>query len=227
MRRAIVTGASSGIGAAIARRLLDEGCAVTGLDRVTPRIALTGLTPVAVDLADGAALDAALALLEAPDILVHAAGLMRTGPLGALDHSAGETLWRVHVAAAERLADRLGPAMPTGGRIILIGSLSARGVGGRSQYAATKAALVALAKSWGAELIQRGVTVNVVSPAVTDTAMLTDPARAGVKPVMPPIGRYIRPEEVAGLVGFLASEAAAAITGQEILICGGSSLRGM
>ena len=108
---------------------------------------------------------------------------------------------------------------------MLIGSLSSRGVAGRSQYAASKAALVALARSWAVELLQRGVTVNVVAPATTATAMLADPARAGVAPVVPPIGRLIRPDEVAALTAFLLSEEAAAITGQEIFICGGATLR--
>lgn len=225
MRRALVTGSSSGIGAAIARRLLADGFSVAGLDRAAPTIEAEGFHPHAVDLGEAAALAGVLGRLETPDVVVHGAGVMRVGALGALDAAAGELLWRLHVACAERLADRFGPAMREGGRIVLIGSISARGVGGRSQYAATKAALVALAKSWAAELIGRGVTVNVVAPAVTATAMLDDPARAGVRPVMPPIGRYIRPEEVAALVAFLVSDEAAAITGQEILMCGGSSLR--
>jgi len=156
---------------------------------------------------------------------VHAAGLMRVGSLGALDEGDGETLWQLHVGCASALADALGPNLPAGGRIVLIGSLSSRGVAGRSQYAASKAALVALARSWAAELLQRGVTVNVVAPATTATAMLADPARAAVAPVVPPIGRLIRPDEVAALTAFLLSEDAAAITGQEIFICGGATLR--
>jgi NAD(P)-dependent dehydrogenase (short-subunit alcohol dehydrogenase family) len=95
---------------------------------------------------------------------------------------------------------------------------------GRSQYAATKAALIALARSWAAEVAPRGVTVNVVSPAATATAMLEDPSRASAAPKLPPIGRMIQPEEVAALVTFLLSQQAAAITGQDIQICGGSSL---
>jgi NAD(P)-dependent dehydrogenase (short-subunit alcohol dehydrogenase family) len=66
--------------------------------------------------------------------------------------------------------------------------------------------------------------VNVVSPAATETSMLQDPARAGSAPRMPPIGRLIKPAEIAALVAYLLSPAAAAITGQDIAICGGSSL---
>ena len=100
----------------------------------------------------------------------------------------------------------------------------AGGMPGRAQYAATKAALIALAKSWAAEVAPHGVTVNVVSPAATATAMLNDPNRVTAAPKLPPIGRLIQPEEVAALVSFLLSPQAAAITGQDIQICGGSSL---
>ncbi|WP_334538530.1 SDR family oxidoreductase [Bradyrhizobium sp. AZCC 2230] len=75
------------------------------------------------------------------------------------------------------------------------------------------------------ELAPRGITVNVVAPAATETPMLKDPTRANVAPKLPPIGRFIQPEEVAAAVAFLLSGEAAAITGQQLVICGGSSLR--
>ena len=225
-RLAVVTGSSSGIGLAIANTLLAEGWRVIGLDVAAPSITHDQFQSVALDLTDGAAVTKAALALVNVDALVHAAGVLRVGNVGALDHAGGELMWRIHVDAATRLADVLIPKMTaTGkGRVVFIGSRVAGGMPGRGQYAATKAALIALAKSWAAEVAPHGVTVNVVSPAATATAMLNDPNRVSSIPKLPPIGRLIQPEEVAALVSFLLSPQAAAITGQDIPICGGSSL---
>ncbi len=225
-RIAVVTGTSSGIGLAIARQLLANGWMVRGLDRAPATLEAENFAGQTVDLTDGVALEAALDGVV-PDALVHAAGVLRVGSLGALDPMDGEAMWRLHVDAATRLANRLLPAMQAQGRgrMVMVGSRVSSGIAGRSQYAASKAALVSLARSWAAESISKGVTVNVVSPAATDTPMLVDPARVGTAPRLPPIGRLIKPEEVAALVVFLLSSDAAAITGQDIAVCGGSSVR--
>lgn len=227
-RRALVTGSSSGIGAACARHLLGSGWHVTGLDLAPPCLSHPCFRGMEVDLCDAQATAAVLERAGAVRALVHAAGVLRTGRLEQLDPADGLQMWRLHVDAATRLARQLLPAMAAGGsgRVVLIGSRVSRGIAGRSQYAATKAALVALARSWAAEVVQRGVTVNVVSPAATETGMLSDPARQATPPKLPPRGRLIQPEEVAATVGFLLSDAAGAITGQEIVLCGGASLEG-
>lgn len=220
---ALVTGASSGIGAAIVERLLRDGWRVTGISRRPRLFDHPAFDHLPLDLGNVDAIAAAMAGM-APTALVHAAGILKVGKLGALDHEDGAAMWRLHVDVAERLADALAPCLPEGGRIVFIGSRTASGAAGRGQYAATKAALVALARSWAMELAPRGITVNVVAPAATETPMLKDPTRSGVAPKMPPIGRYIRPDEVAATVAFLLSPEAAAITGQQLVICGGSSL---
>jgi len=224
--RAVVTGSSSGIGQAIAARLLADGWRVQGWDLAPPNLAHERFEPRLVDLCDAGETTAAAQAAGDVQALVHAAGVLRVAPLGRLQAADGTLMWRLHVEAAARMADVLLPRMAARrqGRMLLVGSRVAQGKAGRSQYAATKAALVALARSWAAEVVAAGVTVNVVSPAATQTPMLADPARRAEPPQPPPLGRLIHPDEVAALVAFLLSPPAAAITGQDIAICGGSSL---
>lgn len=223
-RLALVSGVSSGIGQQIAAELLDTGWQVIGLSRNNPTLRHPGLRHVAVDLADVSALDAAMTQIGQLDAIVHAAGVLKVGTVGGLDPADGETMWRLHVLAAERIVNALVDRMADGGRVVLIGSRTAAGSAGRSQYAATKAALVGMARSWAIELASRGICVNVVAPAATDTPMLKDPGRAGVLPKMPPMGRLVQPAEIAGTVAFLLGDSARSITGQQIVVCAGSSL---
>jgi NAD(P)-dependent dehydrogenase (short-subunit alcohol dehydrogenase family) len=223
-RTAVVTGVSSGIGQAIARRLLEDGWEVVGLSRTRPAPdVLPGVDWRTVDLAHG---DVARVVADLTQVhaLVHAAGFQESGPLRELDPAATDRMHAVHVGAAVRLASSLEGRLADGGRILLIGSRTADGAWGKSQYAATKAALRALGRSWAMELASRGVTVNVLEPGPTATAMTTDPRRAGTPPRTPPLGRLVRAEEVASYASFLLEETGAMVTGQHLVICAGASL---
>ncbi len=224
--RVLVTGTSSGIGQAVAQYLIAHDYEVCGLDISHPTINDPKFKHIELDLTDGQAIDRYLAQAETFDSFVHCAGVLRVNPVGALNPSDLDLMWRIHVAALTRLANIVIPRMVAQqyGRVVLVGSRVAQGLPGRSQYAATKAALIALAKSWAAETVADGVTVNVVSPAATQTAMLADPSRQSVSPKVPPIGRLIKPEEIASFVAYLLSPMAAPITGQDVQICGGATL---
>ena len=227
--RAVVTGASAGIGRAIAAQLLDGGWQVAGLDRSAGTLNHPAYAHHLIDLGDDAAIQTLANTLPA-QALVHAAGFMHTARLDALDLPAGQAMWQLHVQAAAALAQAWLPHLREagrngrGGRVVFIGSRISQGFPGRGQYAAVKAALVAMARSWAAEWASEGITFNVVSPAATATGLLDAAARASSPPKLPPMGRLIQPEEVAALVTYLLSPPAAPLTGQELTLCGGSSL---
>ncbi|CAB3731093.1 SDR family NAD(P)-dependent oxidoreductase [Achromobacter piechaudii] len=227
----VLTGAASGIGLALAERLLAAGWQVTGVD-----IAPAAITDNAqylhlvCDLSDPVALQALCARLDGcnPTAFVHCAGLVRTG--GALDTRPEDAalLWSVHGAAPIALVRALAPQLPDGrGRIVLVSSRAVLGRANRLAYAATKSAQIGLARSLAAELIGRGVTVNVIAPGAVDTPMLSDPKRGAAPSVQLPLGRLIEAREVAASIAFFLSDDAGAITGQTLYVCGGASLGSM
>lgn len=227
-QKAIVTGCSSGIGRAIAQRLLTEGWQVVGICRSAMPWEHERLRVVHADVSNIANIPEICAEIQTDGLpvhaFIHAAGFMRTAALGSLNTADGQAMWTVHVQAAEALANGLLQFMPDGARIVLIGSRVAQGAPTRSQYAATKAALIGMTRSWAVELATRGITANVIAPGATDTPFLRDPLRANTQPKLPPIGRFVDPQEVAELAAFLVGPMGGAMTGQHLVMCGGASL---
>lgn len=227
---ALVTGVSSGIGLAVARRLSNNGWRVEGVDVAEPPADVALHHFIRLNLGDAIAVAQALDsfAISAPTAFIHCAGIMRSDRDPATKADCGATLWMLHVGAAARIAHHIAPVMPDRkGRFVFVSSRAAEGRAERSLYAASKAALSGLARSLAIEHVARGITANVVAPAATNTPQLHDPARrdASVRPL--PIGRVIEPDEVAATIAFFAGREAGAITGQTILQCGGASLAGV
>ncbi len=227
-KRALVTGAASGIGLASARALQDGGAEVLGLDLA----ASDGAFPIlACDLRDEAQIIAAVAegarRLGGFDILVNNAGILEEQPLGQLTSAHIDRMFAVNVRGAMLVAREVLPHLPKGGRIInIVSELAYLGRAGASVYAATKAAMLGATRSWARELAP-DILVNAVAPGPTDTPLLafeqlTEAQR--VEETANPIGRIGRPEEVAAAVVFLAGPGATFFTGQCLGANGGAAM---
>lgn len=237
MSRALVTGASRGIGAAIARALAREGHHVivnfrsqpAEAEQVCAAIRSEGgqASALGFDVRDRTAVDAALeALLQDADpieVLVNNAGFTRDNAFPAIPFADWDAVTRTTLDGFYNVTRPL--VMPMvrrkRGRIINIASVSGvTGNRGQTHYAAAKAGLIAATKSLAKELGKRRITVNAVVPGLIDTDMLKGaPLDEVMKQI--PLGRLGQAEEVADLVAFLASEKASYITGQAIGINGG------
>lgn len=235
--RALVTGGSGVIGAAICRALAAGGAEVvvhagTGMERaeaVAEGIRAAGgqAKPVQFDLADGAACSAAMnELVETGPlhILVHNAGIHADAPLAGMDADTWERVIEINLNGFHRVVQ---PALlpmcrARWGRVIAISSVAARlGNRGQANYSAAKAGLHGAVFALAREVASRGVTSNVVAPGIIESPMTDKGFDAVTLKQMVPAGRMGQPEEVAGLVAFLCSDHAAYINGQLIGVDGG------
>lgn len=234
-RRALVTGAAGGIGGAVVARLLADGYAITGTDRpgTTPR---SDCDWVAAELTD----PDAIALLNGParggfDVVVHAAAASVDG--GVLDTPPADfaRLYDINTLGAVRLIQAFAPAMRGAGRgcFVLLSSINARfATPGLAAYAMSKAALDSLVRCAAEELAGDGIRVVGVAPASIDTPLLIAKFEAAPVPQAAraanvrrhPLARIGTPAEVAALVAFMASDAAAFITGSVHLVDGGAAV---
>ena len=238
-KTALVTGGSRGIGAACAKLLAARGAAVAltyskSADRAEELVAgivASGGTAFAVkaDVADAA--EAKAGVVQAVeklggrlDILVNNAGIAEHGAVGELTDAAFEKMVDVNIRGVWHTTSTALAHLSEDGRIVNIGSFFSERVPapGTSAYGMTKHAVAGMTKGWARDLAGRRITVNTVEPGPIETeANPDDGERSAAIKAMVPLGRYGQPEEIAELVAFLASPAAAYITGAQILIDGG------
>jgi NAD(P)-dependent dehydrogenase (short-subunit alcohol dehydrogenase family) len=228
LRRAIVSGGSAGIGAEVCRQLLATGYEVISLARRSGDIRDPQFSAIEVDPSDAAATRRVVFELarERPATpLVHNAGAVRERPLEQVTPEDLDALVGLHLAAPISLlqANLAHMRQENYGRVVLVSTRAVLGLAKRTVYSATKAGLLGLARTWALELGPQGITVNVVAPGWIATAFadgLDTTARRQVE-ASTPLGRWGAPEDVAGAVVYLASPAAAFLTGQTILVGGG------
>lgn len=227
-RSVLVTGGNRGIGYAVARAFVEDGdnVAITYRSGEPPE----GVLGVKCDVTDVNEVDQAFAHVEdrhgPAEVLVANAGVTRDGLLLRMSEEDFTTVVDTNLFGAFRVVKRAAKGMLRArkGRVILISSAVAYlGQAGQANYAASKAGLVGFARSLARELGSRNITVNVVAPGYTTTdmtAVLPEEYKAAmIKQI--PLGRPAKPEEVAGVVRFFASDAAAYITGAVVPVDGG------
>jgi Short-chain alcohol dehydrogenase of unknown specificity len=247
-RHAIVTGAGSGAGEAIALALAAEGATVTALGRrLAPLAALAmrsdRIVPVAADVTDrpglGAAIAEAAARNGAPSLVIANAGAAESAPFAKTDEALFRAMLDVNLAGVfntfQASLETMDAARP--GQLVAIASTaSLKGYAYASAYAAAKHGVLGLVRSLALELAKTKLTVNAICPGFMDTPMLErsidnivektgrsrEEARASLTKGNPQ-GRFIAPSEIAGTVLWLASDAAASVTGQAISLSGGET----
>jgi len=227
-RSVLVTGGNRGIGLAIAQAFKAQGdnVAITYRSGVAP----DGFVAVKADVTDTAAIEAAFVEAEAIngpiEVLIANAGITRDGLILRMSDEDFEDVVNTNLTGVFRCARRASKSMLKlkRGRIIIIGSVvGLSGSAGQVNYATTKAGLIGMARSLARELGVRGITTNVIAPGFVNTdmtAVLDEELKKGILSTIP-LNRYAEAGEVAGVATFLASEAAAYITGAVIPVDGG------
>ncbi|MBU4610903.1 SDR family oxidoreductase [Achromobacter sp. GG226] len=231
---AIVTGASAGIGAAICQSMLDAGYTVVSLARRAPETTHARLHHREVDLLDAAATTQAAQEVGAAfpvSHVIHNAGVIWPALLPEVKLEDLQGLTQLHLGAAISLVQACLPGMQARGfgRIVLMSSRGALGLPTRTAYAATKAGMLGMARTWALELAPHGITVNVVAPGPIQTDMFYEVVEAGSEREQRladsiPVKRLGRADDVSRAVMFFADPANGFVTGQTLFVCGGASV---
>lgn len=238
-RLAVVTGAASGIGQAVAKRLLHEGADVLAVDineaGLVP-VVEAGARPLAADLGDPAARARVIEAGRGAHYLVNAAGILFVRPIFDVSLDEWRRIWAVNVDSMFFLIQGIGPTMPSGSAIVNLSSSSAKAAGTIevAPYSMTKTAALGVTRSFAHALAKQNVRVNAICPGIVDTPMqekvldeiapLRGLTRAELEETRlrtVPLGRTSSPDECAGVIWFLLSGASAYMTGQAINFTGG------
>jgi NAD(P)-dependent dehydrogenase (short-subunit alcohol dehydrogenase family) len=229
---AVITGGSSGIGLATARRFVDEGARVfimgrrrSELDKAKAMIG-DGLSTVAGDVTNSADLDKLFATVldkeGGLDILVANSARVEAEMLGKITEENFDATFNLNARATLFTVQKALPLIRNGGSVILIGSTSGHmGVPGYSAYSATKAALRSYTRTWTREFNDRGIRFNTLSPGPIDTPMLDGQPDKAQFAAAVPLNRLGRPEEIAAAALFLASNDSSFVAGVELSVDGG------
>jgi NAD(P)-dependent dehydrogenase (short-subunit alcohol dehydrogenase family) len=239
---AVVTGGSTGIGLATARRFVAEGASVfiTGRRQKELDLAVADIggdvTAVPADSARLADLDALYAAVKEKhgklDVVVANAGILQRAPLGQITEEMVDQLFAINVKGLIFTVQKALPLLADGSSIVLMASTVAhKGLPGTSVYAATKAAIRSLARGWSADLAARKIRVNVISPGAIDTPGVRGPGgeadeasvarRNAFLAGATPLGRVGQPDEIAQAALYLASDAASFVNGANFEVDGG------
>lgn len=231
---AVITGGSAGIGKGICTRLLGAGYRVVCAARSAPDYTHKNLSFLQVDLADRAQTKSVYAELAAREKIlyaVHNAGVIRPALLEDAKASDLDYLTELHLGSMLTLAQEALPAMREEkfGRIVGISSRGALGLQTRTNYAATKAGMIGMLRTWALELGPFGITANCVAPGPVESEMFHEIVPEGSERKARladaiPVKRIGAPEDVAAAVSFFLSEDAGFITGQTLYVCGGTSI---
>ncbi len=233
-RTALITGGSVGIGRAIAEHLLERGAHVISAARRPLDIPSDRVTSVEVDLADRSAVtDFAKTLRSDPqvDILVNNAGVVRDTLVEDITGEEFDFLQELHVYTAIQLVQGCVPGMKERGfgRIVNMSSRAVVGMPQRTVYAATKAAIISMTRTWALELGPHGITVNAIAPGIVVTDMVTatipeEGETARLIAASLPRRRLGKAKDIARATAYFTDPANDWVTGQTLFVCGGASL---
>ena len=237
-RKAVVTGAASGIGLAVARRLLANDIAVVGTDVNETGLAdlqREGAQTVTADISDLKGRSAVVQFAGEVDYLVNAAGIVRVGPIREVALDEWRSLFAVNVESIFFLMQAFVPMLRPGGAVVNIASTAAKTSPPEfAAYSASKAAVLSITRSFATQLALRSIRVNAVSPGIIDTPMQNVflpylAAAAGMtqnefqadRLTQVPLRRIGSPEDVAAVIYFLLTDGSSYVTGEDINVAGG------